>query len=479
MSKLDPSKAGANQLIYTTYLGGSGYEAAYGIAVDAAGNAYITGYTESANWPATANALQRTYLDGGMDGFAARLNTAGVVTYASYLGGTGFEEVVSIAIDENGLMYMVGFIASEDWPVTANAFQHEKAPAGDGALAVLDPTKSGAASLVYGTYLGGKDFDECYAVGVTGGIVYMAGHTRSTDFPLKNPLQATNHGRGEMYLGDGFLAKLDITKSGKDQLLFATLWGGSADETSSRVAADAAGRVYWAGATSSADFPTSAVSPAQGGKWDAFLVSIDTVTPKLIYSRTIGGSGNDAIKGLVFDSRGSAYVTGAAGSGDFPLVNPIDATFGGGVDPGQYQSAGPEDAMVAAFDAAGVMTFGTLLGGNGLDAGGGIALGPDGKVYVAGATRSTDFTTVAPYSAANTGKYDVFLVTLGGFVPPATATPTATPTVTHTPTRTATPTATATATATCTPTRTATLTATATPEIRRLYLPLTLKRNAP
>jgi hypothetical protein len=180
------------------------------------------------------------------------------------------------------------------------------------------------------------------------------------------------------------------------------------------------------GATQSSDFPTTAGSPRYGGgEYDAFLAKLNAAGSQLVFSRLIGGSGNDGARHVVVDGAGSLYITGGTGSANFPLVNPIQATFKGGTAPDQdYSWLGPGDAFVAKFDTAGAMTFGTFLGGTGAEAALGIALDQSGTVTVVGGTRSTDLRTANPLRQTNAGQWDVFTYSIGGVGPSPTATPT-------------------------------------------------------
>ena len=477
ITKMDLSQAGANQMIYTTLIGGQDFDVVAGMAVDGTGNVYLAGETDSDDFPTTANAFQQN-LASQRDGVVAQLDAAGVIQYASYLGGSEWDELMRVAV-EDGLMYVVGFTASADFPTTANAYQ-AAIQQGDASVSVLDPSKSGAASLVYSTYYGGSGWDEGWVIDISQGIIYFAGDAQSDDLPLKNPIQATRSGGRAL---DAFLVKLDPSLSGDDQLLFATYLGGTGEEYSGGLAADSSGTVYWGGTTASQDFPTTDGSPDFGGDYDAFLVKVDTTNPGLVYSRFVGGSGRDGISDLIFDEAGNVYATGGTGSDDFPTVDPFRDTFLGGVAPDpELQWLGPGDPFVAKFDATGEMVFGTYLGGSGADAGMGIALGSDGNVYVAGGTASTDLDVVNPLQDASAGGYDLFIARIAGLGPP-TPTPTATPTSTYTPTLTPTPTSTYTPTPTPTPTSTYTPTPTPTPTSTYtptptppvLYLPLVLK----
>ena len=412
VTKLDPSQAGANQLIYTTFIGGNGRDHAYGIKVDSSGNAYIAGYSESDNFPATANAFDQTY-DGNRDAVVVQLDVAGAANYASYLGGEFFDEAHQLVIGDNTPMYVVGFTNSDNFPTTGDAFQTNHAGAGDAFVAVVDPSEFGPSSLVYSTYYGGAGWDAGWAIDVSDGIIYFAGHTSSDPIPLRNAIQDYG-GAGLLGYGDAYIAKLDPSQ-GNDQLLFATYLGGASEEICAGIAADTSGNVYAVGVTGSEDFRTTDVSPLYGGGLcDAFLAKIRTNGSSLAYSRFVGGSGSEGSMAVVLDPSGNAYVAGGTGSSDFPTVNPIQADFRGGVAPDPpYSLLGPGDAFVAQFDTGGAMIFGTYFGGTGAEAATGIALGAPGSVYVMGVTASSDLDTVNPFQGANAGDFDVFIARIG------------------------------------------------------------------
>jgi len=442
VTKLSPSQAGANQLIYTTFIGGNGRDYAYGIDLDSSGNVYVAGYSESDNFPATANAFDQTY-DGNRDAVVVQLDAAGAVNYASYLGGEFYDEAYQVVIGDNTPIYVVGFTNSEGlapFPTTADAFQTNHAGAGDAFVTVVDPSEFGPSSLVYSTYYGGAGWDAGWAIDVSDGIIYFAGHTSSDPIPLRNAIQQDYGGAGLLGYGDAYIAKLDPSQPVNDQLLFATYLGGASEEICAGIAADTSGNVFAVGVTASVDFPTTNVSPPYGGGiCDTFLAKIRTNGSSLAYSRFVGGSGNEGSMAVVLDPSGNAYVAGGTGSNDFPTVNPIQDSFGGGgASPHEYSYLGPGDAFVAKFNDTGAMTFGTYLGGSGDEAGLGIvldvplsfkedgrrpelgkeaatriALGASGSVYVMGVTTSGDLDTVHPFQGANAGNFDVFIVRIG------------------------------------------------------------------
>ena len=461
VTKLDPALTGANQHIYTTFIGGRDFDLADGIGVDAAGKAYLAGYSWSNNFPTTASALLPTFKGGFSDGVVVQLSPTGAIQYATYLGGSNFEEIFSASVSSAGLVAVTGFTSGADFPTTANAYQRTLHNS-DAFVSVLDPTKSGNASLVYSTFFGGTRGDEGYAVELMNGLIYLAGTTNSTDLPLVNPVQNALKGPLNGY-GDTYVAIFDPARVGSAQLRFATYLGGSDQmDLPWGVTADGAGNVYMVGLTASTDFPTTAISPAHGGgEWDGFLVKIDPFTPRLVYSRYVGGNGKDGLRDIAVDGQGNAHVAGGSGSTNLVLPRAIQATNKGGAAP-EFSFLGEGDALVATFDGTGALIFGTFLGGTGGDIATGLALDTAGNVYVAGGTKSTDLVTVNPYQATNAGGFDSFVARIGGIVATPTAMRTATPTPTPTATRTATP--------------TATQTPTATPLIHRQYLPGIMRR---
>ncbi|MCJ7588221.1 MAG: SBBP repeat-containing protein [Candidatus Aminicenantes bacterium] len=418
ITKLDPSKTGTAQHVYTTYIGGSGFDMAFAIGVDAAGNACAAGPTDSKDLPTTKNAYQRIFKGGMFDCMVFQLNTTGAVKYLSYLGGKDIEELMNVAVGDNSLVYVTGFTSSSDFPTTSNAYSRLFSQ-GEAYVSVLDTSKSGAASLTYSTFYGGSGFDEGYGLAVANGIIYLAGPTSSKNLPLKNPIQAAFKGGN---WGDGYAAILDPSKSGAKQLLFATYLGGSKNDLPGGIVPSGTDYIYVVGTTGSSDFPTTRISPAFGGNLDGFLTKIDVTAPtKLKYGRFVGGSGRDGIRDVVVDSQDNAYVAGGTGSANLQTAEPLQATFKGGAalsnDAWMLTTWGAVDALIAKFDPTGKMTFGTFWGGTGADGAGGIRLGTNGKVYVAGGTRSKNIRLVKAAQKTNAGQYDAFVIAIGKLAP--------------------------------------------------------------
>lgn len=289
-------------LSYSTYLGGNSDDVAMAVAADAAGNAYVTGYTFSTDFP-TVGGLQHTS-PGVFDAFVAKLNPAGTaLVYSTYLGGNNGDMGNGIAVDAGGNVYVTGATSSDNFP-TANPIQPPfNRGFSDAFVTKLNATGS---ALVYSTYLGGTKLDEGLSISVdAAGNAYVAGSTHSTDFPTVNPLQPAYGG----FTSDGFVAKLNPAGSA---LVYSTYLGGIGEDTAYAVAADAAGNAYVTGSTSSANFPTAApLQPAFHGKtffrstnggsnWSSLNtglpahllvtgIAIDPTQPSILYAGTVDG----------------------------------------------------------------------------------------------------------------------------------------------------------------------------------------------
>ena len=384
-------------IVYSTYLGGSGGEQGLEVAVDSAGNAYVSGFTNSTNFP-TANAVQAANA-GFQDAFVAKINAAGTaLVYSTYLGGSGNEQSRGVAADSAGNAYVVGFTNSTNFPTT-NAIDATLGSNGDDAFVTkLNPTGS---ALVYSTYLGGSDsaeFGEDIAVD-SAGNAYVTGSTFSNDFPTANPIQATFGG-----FTDVFVAKINAAGSA---LVFSTYLGGSENEIGEGINLDSAGNVYVTGDTSSTNFPTvSPVQAANGGGQDAFVTKLNAAGNALVFSTYLGGSEQDDGEAVAPDSAGNVYVTGDTLSTNFPTANALQPANGG--------TTTTQDAFVTKLNAAGnAFVYSTYLGGTGGEIGFGIAADSSGNAYVAGGTSSaSSFPTANALQCGSGGGQDAFLTKL-------------------------------------------------------------------
>lgn len=315
MAKLNPE---GNALVYSTYIGGSGEDSANAIAVDDAGNVYLTGETLSSDFPVTAGAYQNKRNGNSIfdnDIFALKLNASGSgLLYSTYIGGKGGELSSAIAIDSMGNAYVAGRTNSNDFPLTSGAIDTEFAFT-EAFVAKLNETGS---ALVYSTFLGGNEFD--YAAGIAidaDSNIYVAGQTESSDFPLSHSLQQELKG-----MNDVFIAKIDAKSA---QLVYSTYLGGKSFEFVAGVAVDGDGNAYVAGTTASSDFPTTqgVLQSSFKGLRDVFVVKLNRSGKKLDYSTLLGGTGFDEATGIAINSSGYVYLSGLTFSSDFPTMNPL------------------------------------------------------------------------------------------------------------------------------------------------------------
>jgi hypothetical protein len=395
VAKLNPAGTG---LVYCTYLGGVGDDQAYGIAVDAIGAAYVTGATESQDFP-VVYPLQSS-LAGGRNAFVLKLSPAGnSLAYSTYLGGSLSDSGNGIAVDAAGAAYVVGDATSLNFP--ASGWQRANHGGQDAFVAKLSADGS---RLVYSTYLGGSSNDHGAAIAVdAAGTAWVAGSTWSTDFPVTNAFQSASGG-GQ----DAFVARLSADG---DTLLFGSYLGGSGGslgypEAAQAIALDWQGNAYLAGVTSSTNFPL--LNPLQSslnGETDAFVTKVNA-SGTLAYSAYMGGSGMDAANAIAVDSSGAAYVAGYTYSTDLPVTNAF-----------QNSNAGDCDAFLARVSATGTLSYLTYLGGNGSDTATAVA-SASGNVYVAGWTLSTNFPFRNPYQSVTADNYGAFLTEVDSGSPP-------------------------------------------------------------
>jgi uncharacterized repeat protein (TIGR01451 family) len=319
VTKLNPA---GSAIVYSTFIGGQISDAGYGIGVDSAGNAYVTGETNSFDFP-TVNAFQ-TSMSGPTEGFVAKLNPAGsAFVYLTFLGGSSLDRGTDVEADPAGNAYVTGFTLSANFP-TANAFQATYGGNEDAFVTKINPAGS---ALVYSTYLGGSSIDNGNGIAVdASGSAVVTGWALSTDFPTANALQAANAGSF-----DAFVTKLNSAGSA---VLYSTYLGGSQQEAIRAIAMDPAGNVYITGSTGSTDFPT--VNPVQaahaGGSIDAVVAALNASGSALIYSTYLGGSGFDSGLGIGVSPSGTAVIAGETSSTDYPTLNAFQPAPQGAID---------------------------------------------------------------------------------------------------------------------------------------------------
>jgi Beta-propeller repeat len=331
LTKLNSS---GSAIVYSTYIGGSEYDQGRALAVDSNGNAYLTGITESPNFP-TKNPIHAKF-SGKQDTFALKVNAAGsALVYSTYLGGSGNDVGHAMAVDAAGNAYITGLTNSPDFP-TAGAIQSAY-KGGEGNDVIVVKVNAAGSALAYSTYLGGSKNEESRGIAVdAAGNATITGYTQSSDFPTAKALQAKFAGGSN----DIFVTQFSADGSA---LNFSTYLGGSGGDYGRGLALDQAKNVYLTGYTESADFPTK--EPFQGafagGSADAIAVKLNPTGSALLFSSFLGGSAYERGRGLAVDSRGYVYISGRTESKDFPVTQSLTNKFGGG----------PNDAFLVKLSA--------------------------------------------------------------------------------------------------------------------------------
>jgi hypothetical protein len=401
-------------LAFSTYLGGTANDQGLGVAIDAAGNSYVTGATTSTDFPVTPGAYDTTF-NGASDAYVAKYDPSGTLLWATYLGGSGDEAPTGIAVDGSGDVYVTGQTGDASFPTTAGAFQTSIHSSQDGFVAKINAT---GTALVYSTFLGGSGADYGgFGMAVdSSGDAYIGGSTRSSDFPTTpGAFRPSKPGFG----GVNSATVTELNPSGS-ALVFSTYLGGTSstfNEGVYGIAVDVSGSVYVTGVTSAADFPATPgafETSLPGGGNQIFMAKFNSSGSALLYSTYLGSSGgtsavNGGVGGLAIDGAGNAYITGDTNSSNFPTT------------PGAFQTAyggGSSDAFVSELNAAGTaLVFSTYLGGSGDDFappyGGGISMDAAGDVSVVGRTTSMNFpTTNALQPAYGGGTSDAYVTRL-------------------------------------------------------------------
>lgn len=395
------SSAG-DDLVYSTYLGGSGIDWAFAVAVDGGDNAYVTGYTRSTDFP--VQGAYQSSRAGSQDAFVTKIDPAGdALGYSTYLGGTGSDLAYGIAVDFDDSAHVVGVTGSSDFP-TKEAYQSSLAGGPDAFVTKLKPNGAG---LDYSTYLGGNMTDVARGVAVDlEGDTYLTGWTDAQDYPTTLGAFAQNQPGGQ----SAFVTKLAPPEP--IELVYSTFVAGTDNvrDLARAIAVDSLGHAYITGTADSTDFPTSpgAFQPTLPGIRSAFVSKLTPLGDALLYSTYIGGTGEDVGMGIAVDPLGHAYLTGWTSSVDFPTsAGALIGAYPGGAHSG----------FATRLDPSGLLTpglaYSTYLGGSGNDVGRGIAVDLLGHAHMTGLTFSTDFpTTSAAYQTANPGGSSVFVTKL-------------------------------------------------------------------
>ncbi|NLG26758.1 MAG: hypothetical protein GX557_02535, partial [Chloroflexi bacterium] len=374
------SAPAATGLVFSTYLGGSGPDEGSGIAVDGAGQVYVTGTTASTDLPTTVGAFKTSHNEGYYDAYVGMLSAAGAaLVYCSFLGGDSNDYGGRIAVDAAGQAHVVGSTGSANYPTTSGGFSTTFSGMTDVFVTVLNPTGS---ALVYSSFLGGSGIDNHGDIELDGtGRAYIVGSTQSGDYPVTSgAFDPTHSGTWEP---DVFVSALNVAGSG---LIYSTFLGGSNLDCGLSIALAASGQAFLTGYTTSPDFPNTpeAYDSSYGGTIDAFVAMLNPSGTDLVYSTFLGSTGDDSGLAITVDQVGRAYVTGTTVSPGFPTTpRAFDTTMNGN-----------HDGFVVVLEQDGSnLIWSTFLGGGDSDWGLGIAVDVNGKVYVTGKTWALDYPT--------------------------------------------------------------------------------------
>ena len=490
IARFDVDGTGTNlSLHYATYLGGSGNDGALGLAVDSSDHAYVTGYTDSTNFPhlnaisnvgyngnhisGTPNKYLKTY---AVDGFVAELNPDGNgLVYSTYLGGESMDAAFGIALDDGGDAFVTGYTYSTNFPVTPGAFQPHLGCTNTvyiNANAFVSEIAPGGNSLNYSTFLGGTNYDEGRAIAYNNGNLFVAGLTQSTNFPTLNFILETNiiwtnyiskkfngvvsnyfvlttnvfngHFLNSCYTNkpnqshdsasDAFVTAFTVASPTSLNLLYSTYLGGTNTDQANGIAADAAGNAYVVGGTSSTNFPdtlsglttsfvhTNPVQYAQATNGFLAKITYSGSNAAIGFSAMFGGKGLDVANGVALDAANNIYIVGSASSTNFPVTTNNLSGFLTATNSSQ-KNRGYSDVFVMAITNDGsALLYSTYLGGRQSDMGNAIAVDPTGNnAYIVGQTLSTNFPTVNALQSHRNGSNDMLIAIISQAAPPVPA----------------------------------------------------------
>src|ERR1035437_7769994 len=347
IAKVNPT---GTTYLYAGFVGGSGDDFAYGLALDANNNLWIAGGTSSTTFPLSRTGAQRT-LAGGYDAFVSEFDPNGGLLYSSYLGGTGDDFAFGLAMDAAGNVYAAGSTVSTDFPGTASGFQPANAGGTDAWAAKLSPS----GGLLWATYLGGSADDEATAIAVDGsGAAYLTGDTTSSNFPTVKAYQGAFAGGAH----DIMVAKIgpDGTK-----LVYSTYLGGSGDEIGNAIVVDTAGVAYVGGSSNSTNFPASfAFQSANRGGIDGTITAFSPAGDTLQFSSYIGGTLDDYVEALSVNCTTGLLLGGATVSTNFPVTAGVaQPKYAGGAADGFLAQVAAGTGVAAAISPGGIVNAAT------------------------------------------------------------------------------------------------------------------------
>jgi gliding motility-associated-like protein len=392
----------ASSLIYSTYIGGSHWQSPCNLKIDAIGNIYTAGYTDSYNFPTTNGAFDQTFNDSGTyyinDLFVVKLNSTGSkLIYSTYIGGKGDDNAYDMVIDDLGNAYLTGLTSSSGFPTTKGAYNQIINGSFDCFISKLNPI---GTALVYSTFIGGTDDDFCYTAEIDKNYnIYISGETRSADYP-------TTTGVYDRIINgyfDAFITKINSTGSA---LVFSTYIGGKSFETVYALTLDKLQNIYIAGRTGSSDFPTTigAFDHSIDSFSDVFVSKLNSSATKLLSSTFIGGNYGERPCSIGLDGNDNVYLAGFTESTNFPVTpDAFNKSYGGGT----------QDAFLAKFITdLSVLMYSTYIGGIKQEEIGDISVDTNGEIYLTGSTFSPNFPTTPGVFDQNIAGNDAFITKL-------------------------------------------------------------------
>lgn len=405
VAKVMPADEGGGRVVYWTHIGGTGNDEATAMALGADGALVIAGTSNSLDFPPAGTPYRvenpQNDIEAFLVRFDPRIDGPFAITYSTLYGGKGREFPQAVATDGRGKVALVGYSNSGELPKgEATNLQRSNRGGQDIFVAYFDLyASSGDATLVKDTFLGGNSTDVANSVAFDAqGRVVLAGVTMSTDFPLA----------GDSYQSElpgfsgGFIARIDFSRSGLDQLDYATYFGGPGLDAITNGVLDPQGRLWLTGYTSSTGLPTTgnAVQSFRAGGFDSFLLVADITKPSrdfLHYFTYFGAGGTDIPYAIAIKpDSGTALIGGYTDSNDFPVKNPMVATA---------PSVRILESFFAAIDTtvpgAGGLLYSVPFGGKARDIIYSAGFGPDGSIALVGTTASDDLPTASPTGKVN------------------------------------------------------------------------------
>ncbi|MFK8102145.1 MAG: HYR domain-containing protein, partial [Saprospiraceae bacterium] len=387
-------------LVWSTFIGGNSDEVVNDMLLDDNNNIYLTGYTQSSDFPTSMGAYDVSFNDGGEDVLLTKLDPTGsTLLYTTFIGGTQNEFGQGLALDNSNAVYLIGSTESADFPTTSGVYSQTLNGGRD--VFVLKVNTDGTA-LAFSTLLGGNSFEFGHGIQLDNtGQIYLTGYTNSSNFPTTaGAYDETSNGNLDI-----FVSKMNATGT---SLSYGTLIGGSGNDLGLSIAIDNGNNAYITGyTTDGTGFPTTtgAFAENDNGSSESFVIKLNAAGSALQYSTFIGGTGDDVSTGLKIDGAGNAYLYGYTQSIDFPTTT--DAYS-------RIKVGGDLEGFVSKLNSLGsALVFSTYLGGNANDLVADLVLDDDQVIYLTGYTESSSFpTTTNADDASYNGNEDVFVAKL-------------------------------------------------------------------